>query len=124
MDKILCLITTTWSDYDEQDIWMDLEPTNRHSIKTEKVTPLYNHPHSDIENGQKEVHYHIDSRYDEFRSVGQIRVSLPLKQNEKLEYRYLKKYHEREMLKTPVQLIRKSKLKHNCIHKGKCPHID
>jgi len=34
----------------------------------------------------------------------------------------LYKIREEHTSRTPVQLIRQSKLKHNCIHKGKCPH--
>jgi nitrite reductase/ring-hydroxylating ferredoxin subunit len=34
----------------------------------------------------------------------------------------LKKIHKKEKFITPVSLIKNSKLKHNCIHKGKCPH--
>jgi hypothetical protein len=59
---------------------------------------------------------------DKLTPFTEIRVNLPLKENQKLEFRFLKKIRDDEKFKTGVSLISKSKLKHKCIHKGKCPH--
>ena len=124
MDKILCIIEkhiVEDLEWDEQEIWMDLKPIKTYIIK-EKIIPIYNHPHSDKENGQNEIHYHIDSRYVKNTNIYDLRITLPLNQNQTLEYRMLKKIHKKEKFITPVSLIKNSKLKHKCIHKGKCPH--
>lgn len=124
MDWIPCIIETVWTenDPDEQELWMDLEPVSRSSRKIEHVIPVYNHPHSDIENGQIEKHYHLDSRYVNNTYLQHSRISLPLKSNQRLEYRNLRKLHNEEIHSTPVIMISKSKMKHQCIHKNKCPH--
>jgi len=127
-DKVLCLIedqivTNTFS-LDDQEAWMDYAHLPI-KTKTNKriVIPLYDHPHTDVENGQKETHYHVDTRYTESVAVlGGTRVVLPLTKNQRLKYRFLKKKRTEEISKTPVEYIQKSKLKHKCIHKGKCPH--
>lgn len=112
MDKILCLII-----FDDNN-------------KEVGLLPLFDHPHNDKENGQNETHYHSDLRYidlnsfkmtDKFKRKDQMRIDLPLKSNEKLEYRELNKISDINYI-TPVEFIHKSKLKHKCIHKGKCPH--
>lgn len=127
MEEVLCVIETVWTEStpDEQELWMDLEPKSRNSIKIVKVIPVYNLPHSDRENGQIETHYHIDSRFlhtRDFPGNYPIRINLPLKENQKLEVRELVKWTETERIITPVRFISKSKLRHKCIHKGKCPH--
>lgn len=119
-DKVLCLVETNWTNLSEEDLWIQDEPTTRWSVKKEEVTPLINHPHSDKENGQKEVHYHADTRY--YNGTKNLRVALPLKPNQKLEFRWLYKVAEEMLYRTPVSLTSKSTLKHQCIHKGKCPH--
>lgn len=123
MDTVLCLVKESWfePDLDSQEAWMDLVPNATFPRKIEYILPLYDHPHSDKENGQNEIHYHIDGRYIE-NYPEDFRISLPLSNNEKFEYRYLKRIRENEPFKTNVSLISKSKLKHKCIHKGKCPH--
>lgn len=123
MDKVLCLIEYKWinEEVDEQWLWMDLEPHHRQSRRVELVFPLINHPHNDIENGQEETHYHIDFRYP-MSPPTYSRVDLPLKHNQKLEYRMLSKIKDKHSHITHINLISKSKLKHKCIHKGKCPH--
>ena len=105
------------------------------NLKTE-VTPVINHPHNDKENGQEEVHYHVDYRFvkhknndrfptvinnhSRYRFVTDIR---PVKQKDDyIMYFELPVINEEFTGITPVNLIAKSKLKHKCIHKGKCPH--
>jgi len=130
MDKVLCLVETNWTEdlqwWSDQEAWLDNEPHDRwsvmkSSIMKQKIIPLIDHPHSDKENGQKEIHYHVNSLYVDNYPL-EFRISLPLKENQKLEYRYLKKVRNIEIFSTTVKLISKSKLKHKCIHKGKCPH--
>lgn len=129
--KVLCLIKHVYEkvDMDEQEVWLDIEPNYKYLQKIEYVLPLYNHPHNDIENGQEEIHYHQDTRYDEavknsskFSSFRNGRIVLPLLEGEFLAYRELNKVREKEDFTTPIRFINNSKLKHKCIHKGKCPH--
>ena len=110
MNKVLCLIETFWSDeseyYDSQDAWLDLEPRSRYSyISKQNIIPLIDHPHSDVENGQKEIHYHVNTKYESSKSYNS-RISLPLKKNQKLEYRYVNKIRNDEISKTSVKLIK------------------
>jgi hypothetical protein len=100
------------------------------------ITPVINHPHTDRENGQAHIHYHVDYRFVKHRSdkafptvinnhsrhyfVDDIRPSEEM--HGKLEYFLLPVINEAFTGITPVEFISKSKLKHKCIHKGKCPH--
>jgi len=99
------------------------------------VIPIINHPHNDIENGQEEVHYHADFRFVELREKdGAMFVYLkdgkksylynlrPTLKDGQFKYIILKVVNENKHLITPVDFIKKSKIKHKCIHKGKCPH--
>jgi len=91
-----------------------------------KIMPLINFPHNDVENGQPEVHYHADLRYcgdydPEFYS-NDLRINLPLKEGERLEWREMKMVAPDTQYISPLNLIANSKFKHKCIHKGKCPH--
>lgn len=83
--------------------------------------PVLNHLHNDVENGQTEKHYHIDNRFDfKHHKEASIRIS-----EDKIEEVFYKPHalaRYEVKLKTPVGLIANSKLKHNCIYKGKCPH--
>lgn len=103
--------------------------------KIEFVIPIINHPHNDIENGQEEVHYHADFRFVELREKdGAMFVYLendtkcyvynlrPTLKDGEFKYIILKVINGNKHLTTPVEFIKKSKLKHKCIHKGKCPH--
>lgn len=131
-DKVLCLIKEEWfePDLDCQEAWMDLVPTYQYPRRVEYVLPLYDHPHNDSENGQTEVHYHQNTRYmvknvhipGKFSSFKHGRIILPLIDGEYLEYRQLKQVREEELAITPLYLIMNSSPKHNCIHRGKCPH--
>ncbi len=109
------------------------------------ITPIINHPHNDIENGQKEVHYHVDYRFIKHFNDGDfptpyrthskhvyINSYRPILHKEKeysyfgdletLSYYILPVINEDFKGITPVEFIKKSKLKYKCIHKGKCPH--
>jgi len=95
------------------------------------ITPIINHLHNDIENGQPEPHYHADLRFIKFedgavknqhskhRWIESIRIPASWGQP---EYIALPVITPDNQFITPVKLISRSKLKHNCIHKGKCPH--
>ena len=101
MDKVLCLIETFHDDGQglndsiwDQDNWLEkryLQPPTTF----EKMMPLIDHPHTDVENGQKESHYHADARYFDMTRADQylqdMRPSLPLKSNQRLEYKMLNK---------------------------------
>jgi hypothetical protein len=100
------------------------------------ITPVINHPHSDKENGQKEVHYHVDYRFVKHKNDGNFPTTInkhsthryvhnkrPVKGRDgKLEYIVLPMVNEDFTGITPKEFIQKTKLKHKCIHKGKCPH--
>lgn len=133
MDKVLCAVIPQkgYSEdfLDEEDLWMDLDHVVDRQINEKYyfIVPLIDHPHSDKENGQEEIHYHADTRYfgkqehlKHYRvDPNQIRIT---KNEYKLEYFNLKKYRNQIGAITHTSLIKNSKLKHNCIHKGKCPH--
>lgn len=125
----------TQNNYDDQELFMDLKPFKSHSKKL-YVTPVINLPHSDKENGQSEIHYHADYRFIKHNNDG----DFPTVKNKHSKYIFCENIRPQEkidgLLKyfvlpvinedfagiTPVNLISKSKLKHRCIHKGKCPH--
>lgn len=156
LDKVLCV---TWMEerdipdphFDqiwEQENWLDYnEISAKYPPKPEikkQVLPLIDHPHSDKENGQIEIHYHIDTRYmyeqnhlsqgTEIAKFGHSRISVDKKGNlhpfysgkgmvqPKFDYFMLEKTDKTYRGITPTGLIKNSKLKHKCIHNGKCPH--
>ncbi len=100
------------------------------------ITPVINHLHNDKENGQTETHYHVDYRFLKHDDNG----DFPNVRNKHSKYYFCEYLRPQEKLHgdlkyfimpvinesfagiTPVNLISKSKLKHKCIHKGKCPH--
>lgn len=97
------------------------------------ITPVINHPHNDKENGQSEVHYHVDYRFvkhkndKDFPTVINKHSKHYFVENIRpeggnIEYFALPVINEEFTGITPVEMIRKSKIKNNCIHKGKCPH--
>ena len=100
------------------------------------VTPIINHWHNDKENGQQEPHYHIDYRFLRHNKKGDFpkitnrdkrycfgeKTRFPKNPNETLLYIQLPVINEDFRGKTSVSLISKSKLKHKCVYKGKCPH--
>jgi hypothetical protein len=99
------------------------------------ITPILNHPHNDVENGQPETHYHVDYRFVKHDNKG----NFPIVKNKHSKHQFVEDIRPRvgkgdlvyfvlpvinEEFKgvTPVEFILKSNLKHHCIHKGKCPH--
>jgi hypothetical protein len=102
------------------------------------VTPVIDHPHNDKENGQKEVHYHVDYRFVKCKHTGFGTMPYTVRNhskhifvenyrpektgNTKIEYIILPVVNEHFDGITPRRFISKSTLKHKCIHKGKCPH--
>ena len=111
------------------------EPIPNSSLKY-FVTPVINHPHNDRENGQLETHYHVDYRFLKHNGKG----SFPRVKNNHSNYFFCESFRPQEKLHgnlqyfampvineefngiTPVEAISRSKLKHDCIYKGKCPH--
>lgn len=98
------------------------------------ITPVINHPHNDKENGQQEAHYHVDYRFLKHRNNAPFPSVInkhskyvfcdeirPLA-NSPIEYFIMPVINEEFSGITPVEKISKSKLKHKCIHRGKCPH--
>ena len=93
------------------------------------VTPVINLPHNDKQNGQHETHYHADYRFLKHDGNGKVQnkhskyyFCEQSRLNGTLEYFVMTVINENFYGATPVQLISKSKLKHQCIYKGKCPH--
>jgi hypothetical protein len=98
------------------------------------IIPVINKPHSDKENGQSEIHYHIDTRFIDttnsyFKDREDVSMSLdsfnsrPQNKIDGIFDRFvLPVFNETFGNATPSSLVRNSKLKHKCIHKGKCPH--
>jgi len=108
---------------------------------TRDIYPLIDHPHNDVENGQREQHYHGDERFnipqphlpkDWKMWCGPARI--PVKKSggivnnigayDKVWLERVELYMSDELSPgaTDLNLITNSKLKHKCIHKGKCPH--
>jgi len=93
-----------------------------------EYVPIFNHLHNDKENGQEEAHYHLDSRWDVSRvktyvfNNMYIRVVPDRFVNHRIEYLILKMNKLIENTRTPLSYIKKSKLKHDCMHRLKCPH--
>lgn len=100
------------------------------------ITPVINHPHDDIENGQPEEHYHVDYRFVKHKNDKHFptvinkhskhyfvdRTRLVVGIDGELERFILPVINEDFTGITPVDLIGKSNLSHKCINKGKCPH--
>jgi hypothetical protein len=84
-------------------------------------------PHSDRENGQNYLHYHVDYRF-EFGEKSKhylfedSNIRLEHTKNTKIVYMMMKCIKKSNEFTTPVSYIKNSKLKHKCIIKGKCPH--
>lgn len=128
-----CLVKRESVLKDESEMWLDL--TNSLTKTKMHILPVINHPHNDIENGQTETHFHLDYRFLKHKNDG----NFPTVKNKStsiifggevrpdvyfgsLEYFSLPVINEDFTGITPKKLISKSKLKHKCIHKGKCPH--
>ena len=129
MEKVLCAVySETTEQVEEHDLWLDYKDYSLESFtKKYNIIPLINHPHSDVENNQKEAHYHIDTRFlglqPTLKNYNMVDSDLrPVVGKYLLIELSLRKNNDVIHLSTPIDLISKSKLKHKCIHKGKCPH--
>lgn len=111
-------------EFEEQENWLDL--TNEPKITIIKqYVPVIDFPHNDIENGQKEIHYHEDDRFLDYNNPKYKRIfdRRPQAKNySKIEYLPLECKTDKIKTITPTNFILKSTLKHTCIYKGKCPH--
>lgn len=110
----------------------------REQDKIIAFTPVIDRPHTDLENGQPEVHYHADYRFiltEETKSNSEgfividerdgFKLSKPRVEkgiDGEIEYHILPVVSEEHNGLAQQLFIRNSKLKHKCIHKGKCPH--
>lgn len=109
------------------------------SNKITSFIPVINTPHTDKENGQPESHYHVDYRFvltkesrergegylviderDGFKESQKARVEQFI--DGELEFHNLPVINENHNGLSQRFFIRNSKLKHKCIHKGRCPH--
>lgn len=97
-----------------------LEKLDPYVAKPTHWIPVINLLHNDIENGQKYIHYHADYRFDDGRFSIYPRINWD--SICRIEYRVMKCVRVVQQLPTDVERISKSKLKHDCIYKGKCPH--
>jgi hypothetical protein len=129
-----CLVIESYfkQEYDEQELFMDLREFKKYSKKI-LITPVINHPHNDKENGQDYFHYHADFRFLKTDNKGKVinnhskyyfcpDIRPEFNKNRKLEYILLPVINEEFSHITSVELIKKSKLRHNCIKNNKCPH--
>ena len=121
------------TSFNDNSDWHDIPHKQKKDVVW--ITPIINHPHTDIENGQKISHFHVDYRFVKHKNdntnpsvinnhsthkfVSHFRVT---KIDGNIEYLILPVINEYFAGITPVEMISKSKLKHKCIHKGKCPH--
>lgn len=139
-----CVIKESWIKHmpNEEDLWRDVKDVPNFKKKLE-ITPIINHPHSDKENGQKEIHFHADYRFIKTQKDTKGKETNIIKNTHSNHHwgRNIRPYlndlqKEDQTIKyfllpvvnifnkdiTPSIYIKNSKLKHKCIHKGKCPH--
>lgn len=100
----------------------------------EIIYPVIDHLHNDKENGQLEPHYHIDYRFIKVDEGGYpinnhtkhvfAPDSLRIFPTKDMQFCHiiLPLIRIEQLHITPASLVSNSKLKHNCIWKGKCPH--
>lgn len=110
--------------YDEDYLWLDIDPNYNKIIKKSRklICPIINHLHSDKENGQNEMHYHEDFRFITDTIKYSHRLRIIKTKDTIIEYIPLVCKTTEQLFITSIHLIKNSKLKHNCIYKGKCPH--
>lgn len=118
----------------EELMWLDLDhvPPHLKPVVTIEylVVPIIPHAHSDKENGQQELHYHSDTRFNGLTNDSILpnkhRIAfisrVNKKEDETIQYFSLILNTIKEDFHTSTALIARSKLKHDCIYKGKCPH--
>lgn len=105
-------------------MWIELVENNiSYNIEVFFIwIPIYPHLHNDKENGQLEQHYHRDTRFDSPNYIPVRLVPGLDGVTDIIENKLAKCISTTEKVITPIEFIKKSKLKHKCIHKGKCPH--
>ena len=100
-------------------------------ISVGKITPIVKHLHNDVENGQCMPHYHADYRFIDFLNAQffkkdgytyMVEDINRIDANNRIDYFEMPVIRAQHGGVTPVDCISKSKLKHKCIYKGKCPH--
>lgn len=115
-----------YGKFDEEDLWRDEVDYSLNKWEYIKkliptcITPIINHPHNDIENGQPTPHYHEDDRFKAGNEINTTLVRVDI--GDILKYLPLKCIRTTVESRTGVAGTYKAKIKHNCIHKGKCPH--
>lgn len=106
--------------------WLDVDNYQQTTI----FIPVINHPHSDYENGQKYIHYHVDFRFTngeyeipcyttEYLYYGHVLMRI----NKEFTpvYKPFKVINEHQRFITDEIFIQKSKFK-KCIKNNRCPH--
>lgn len=98
------------------------------------ITPILNHKHSDRENRQQYEHYHIDFRFIAFEGDGiNVKKIDDYDFTTEIRFNIIEENIKHKIQLFPLKCItnkqkwvggitKNSKLKHKCIHKGKCPH--
>jgi hypothetical protein len=122
------VIDVDYKLFEEEDLWRDevdysqRDLALRYIVKyiPSRISPIINHPHNDVENGQPIPHYHADDRFkiEDTNNYVQYRIDV----GDSIEYLPLKCIRTTIDSPTGVHGTYKAKIKHNCIHKGKCPH--
>jgi len=136
--KVVYMEQSTPKTYSKNidNAWEDFSFIKPITKKIALITPVINRPHSDKENGQNDIHYHIDTRFmkedmDSYEDneisyykgyIIELDYQMRLEDNFELEYVPLKCISSKYDDITDISYISKSKFKHKCIHKGKCPH--
>lgn len=123
---VTCLVEEIKDKINPEDVWRDDNWVGKSKRKYYSYLPVFNHPHSDKENGQLEEHYHTDDRFTSFKNKSfkegyDIR---PVLNNRKIMYLPLKLnlIHEPDYLITPTRSIEASKLNYKNLDKMRCPH--
>jgi len=116
------------------------------------ITPVFNLPHNDKQNGQYETHYHVDYRFVKYelhlskvemrKHSSQVKFMFPFpirkhrthlfvesarpvltdNLSNKLEYIILPVINETFVGITEPRFVNTDKIKHKCLIRGKCPH--
>lgn len=147
-ERVLCVVATDKIQYHgdkyvehSKNEWQDVE--TKEVIKIPRyVMPIIDHLHNDVENGQRARHYHGDGRVLDIQNMLPPHFSIRHAQTSRIfvdndgklkePFGWTKPvlawlYLDVDISKTgsgatTLDLISKSKFKHKCIHKGKCPH--
>lgn len=109
---------------EDRAFWMDFSHDEQIRPQVKRRVPLripvINHPHSDRENGQDEIHYHLDTRFVKWRWHSKYDLRIPDKQE--LVYVPLEVIADGEQLPTAPSMIANSRMPHRRLKNHKCPH--